>query len=187
MAEYEAVMGLLSLGRRRSRDSWDRGQPSTAGGAAANPGRPTTPPPPPSRPQLGHSRSQSHPVPATYPFVPTGNGEKVTYPPPEEPTTPTSRKRKANDPERSTTPEPAMGSSTASSPSKRKPYECQSCGRAFTRREHLFRHIETTHYNQKDFQCSVCFRVFSRKDNMMQHARNKHNQYVKPKKEPVTG
>ncbi|KAA8899896.1 hypothetical protein TRICI_006266 [Trichomonascus ciferrii] len=32
---------------------------------------------------------------------------------------------------------------------KKKPYECESCGRAFSRREHLFRHIETTHYNQK--------------------------------------
>ncbi|CAN6647250.1 hypothetical protein TRVA0_022S01068 [Trichomonascus vanleenenianus] len=71
-------------------------------------------------------------------------------------------------------------------PAKRKPYQCNSCGRAFARREHLFRHIETTHQNQKDFKCSICFRVFSRKDNMMQHARNKHAKELAKKDAIVT-
>lgn len=62
----------------------------------------------------------------------------------------------------------------------KKPYACSNCGRAFARREHLMRHIETMHHGQKDFKCQVCSRVFSRKDNMMQHVRNKHGKKGSP-------
>lgn len=66
----------------------------------------------------------------------------------------------------------------------RKAFSCANCGRAFARREHLFRHIETMHHGQKDFKCDFCSRVFSRKDNMMQHIRNKHGR--QPNGTPLT-
>ena len=49
-----------------------------------------------------------------------------------------------------------------------KPFECQVCGKSFTRREHLKVHV-ITHTDEKPFECKVCGRMFSRKDYLRGH------------------
>lgn len=54
-------------------------------------------------------------------------------------------------------------------------YNCKHCHRAFTRDEHLTRHILSTHNKLKPFVCGICSRPFSRRDLLLRHAKNLHH------------
>lgn len=65
-----------------------------------------------------------------------------------------------------------LGSKTAQGNSRL--HNCESCQRAFTREEHLSRHILLTHNKLKPFVCGICARAFSRRDLLLRHAKNLH-------------
>ena len=48
---------------------------------------------------------------------------------------------------------------------------CTTCGKGFSRRENLSRHLKTVHLNEKAFTCKTCFKTFSEKANLEQHIR----------------
>lgn len=64
------------------------------------------------------------------------------------------------------------GSKTASGNSRL--FNCLKCNKAFTREEHLTRHILSTHNKLKPFICGICSRPFSRRDLLLRHAKNLH-------------
>ncbi|XP_053146375.1 gastrula zinc finger protein XlCGF7.1-like isoform X2 [Hemicordylus capensis] len=49
-----------------------------------------------------------------------------------------------------------------------KPYECLECGRAFMDKSNLVRH-RMTHTAEKPYECPVCAQRFSRRENLMVH------------------
>lgn len=56
------------------------------------------------------------------------------------------------------------------------PIACESCGKTFTRKYHLERHLTHTQCNpgtfkKEEFNCEVCNKVFSRIDNLRMHLR----------------
>lgn len=53
-------------------------------------------------------------------------------------------------------------------------FNCKHCQRAFTREEHLTRHILLTHNKLKPYVCGICLRPFSRRDLLLRHAKNLH-------------
>lgn len=53
-------------------------------------------------------------------------------------------------------------------------FNCEKCKRAFTREEHLTRHVLSTHNKLKPFTCGICSRPFSRRDLLLRHAKNLH-------------
>ena len=55
-------------------------------------------------------------------------------------------------------------------------HECEVCGRKFTEKHNLRRHLSTVHGvgDVKTFQCDICSRVFKRKDNLKYHLKNVH-------------
>lgn len=53
-------------------------------------------------------------------------------------------------------------------------FNCSHCQRAFTREEHLTRHILLTHNKLKPYVCGICLRPFSRRDLLLRHAKNLH-------------
>lgn len=65
-----------------------------------------------------------------------------------------------------------LGSKTAQGNSRL--FNCGSCQRAFTREEHLSRHVLLTHNKLKPFVCGLCSRAFSRRDLLLRHAKNLH-------------
>ncbi|KAI5950628.1 hypothetical protein CANMA_005288 [Candida margitis] len=66
-----------------------------------------------------------------------------------------------------------FGSKTASGHSRI--FNCKLCQRAFTREEHLTRHVQSTHNKLKPFVCGICTRPFSRRDLLLRHAKNLHD------------
>lgn len=65
-----------------------------------------------------------------------------------------------------------FGSKTPSGNSR--VFNCLKCDKAFTRDEHLTRHILSTHNKLKPFVCGICNRPFSRRDLLLRHAKNLH-------------
>ncbi|XP_056136125.1 zinc finger protein 572-like [Lampris incognitus] len=53
---------------------------------------------------------------------------------------------------------------------KKKPFTCSVCGKGFTQRGHMQRHMRT-HTGEKPFRCSVCGNAFSQKGDMLRHMR----------------
>jgi KRAB domain-containing zinc finger protein len=52
---------------------------------------------------------------------------------------------------------------------KIKLYNCELCGKTFSRSEHLERHRKTHNPSEKKFECTVCEKKFNRKDNLRSH------------------
>lgn len=56
-----------------------------------------------------------------------------------------------------------------------KPFSCQRCGKDFTRKYHLDRHLQYTDCDQsrskQEIPCHVCGKMFSRTDNLREHLR----------------
>lgn len=58
---------------------------------------------------------------------------------------------------------------------KEKNHICDECGRAFTRNEHLVRHVKAVHGTVREkYLCDLCDKWMSRKDNLSQHRRLVH-------------
>ena len=49
---------------------------------------------------------------------------------------------------------------------EKKPFKCDDCGAAFSRKSNLNRHIESVHERKKPFQCNICYASFSQKGDM---------------------
>lgn len=67
-----------------------------------------------------------------------------------------------------------MAHGTKTATGKSRVFDCQHCHRAFTREEHLSRHVLLTHNKLKPFVCGICSRAFSRRDLLLRHAKNLH-------------
>ncbi|MCG3223038.1 MAG: C2H2-type zinc finger protein [Candidatus Heimdallarchaeota archaeon] len=53
-------------------------------------------------------------------------------------------------------------------------FKCDSCGKHFTRKDGLTRHIKTVHNKEKMHKCPKCGLAFSRKDMVNRHVRDVH-------------
>jgi len=53
-------------------------------------------------------------------------------------------------------------------------FKCDSCGKHFTRKYGLTRHIKTVHNKEKKHKCPQCGLAFSRKDMVYRHVRDVH-------------
>lgn len=49
-----------------------------------------------------------------------------------------------------------------------RPFACGHCGKTFSRKEHLVRH-SVSHTGQKQYSCDLCGKSFGRKDNVRKH------------------
>ena len=81
--------------------------------------------------------------------------------------------------EKSTAPSPSPSPSSRrkAQSSTRRPFVCQTCDRAFTRRLTLKRHLQT-HDGTKPFQCPICSKGLSRKHVLLQHLRVHSKRHV---------
>lgn len=50
-----------------------------------------------------------------------------------------------------------------------KDLECTLCGRSFSRKSKLSRHVREMHLNIKSFSCELCGKLFKRKSHLKRH------------------
>merc|ERR1711871_1665022 len=50
------------------------------------------------------------------------------------------------------------------------PFECEYCGKRFTRRSVMIQHIRV-HNGEKPFKCQICGKAFSQRGNLTKHLR----------------
>jgi len=55
-----------------------------------------------------------------------------------------------------------------------KKCSCVDCGKAFSRQEYLQRHQQAVHFKEKPFKCTTCGLMFSRKSNLASHVDSVH-------------
>ncbi|OXV10920.1 hypothetical protein Egran_01317 [Elaphomyces granulatus] len=92
--------------------------------------------------------------------------------PPAPPAEPPAETRSQED-SRLSDPNLRNGSSNAPKSDKPRPHVCATCGRSFTRLEHLKRH-ERSHSNEMPLECSECGLSFARRDHLLTHKQNLH-------------
>ena len=56
----------------------------------------------------------------------------------------------------------------------RKHFDCQKCGKSFTRKDHLKRHNLNIHEGIKDHQCQICSMKFGRSGHLKRHVKRVH-------------
>ncbi|XP_076644928.1 uncharacterized protein LOC143354572 [Halictus rubicundus] len=56
----------------------------------------------------------------------------------------------------------------------RKPYPCYSCGRSYTRKDTLRRHMRDECGKNPQYICYVCKKGFKQKSNFQRHSANVH-------------
>ncbi|CAK9828002.1 Longitudinals lacking protein, isoforms A/B/D/L [Anthophora retusa] len=56
----------------------------------------------------------------------------------------------------------------------RKPYPCHSCGRSYTRKDTLRRHMRDECGKNPRYICYVCKKGFKQKSNFQRHSANVH-------------
>ena len=56
-------------------------------------------------------------------------------------------------------------------------HECEVCGRKFTAKKHLYRHMRTVHRvgDVKTFKCDICSKTFTQKSSLKSHLETVHN------------
>ena len=55
-----------------------------------------------------------------------------------------------------------------------KHYNCKSCDKSFTYPYNLKKHIQTVHEGHKDYKCETCGKSFSKKENLKKHIHTIH-------------
>ena len=55
-----------------------------------------------------------------------------------------------------------------------KLFECKTCGKAFGQKADHTRHVQTVHLGEKPFKCKTCGKAFGRKDEHTRHVRTVH-------------
>ena len=55
-----------------------------------------------------------------------------------------------------------------------KDHKCESCGKSFTRAQHLKKHIHTVHEGRKDYKCDSCNKLFSHAHHLKKHINTNH-------------
>jgi len=61
---------------------------------------------------------------------------------------------------------------------KDKEFACRTCGKSYSQKGNLQRHIKLECGKTPQFQCSVCCKTFTRKDNMKIHMKMLHERGV---------
>ena len=56
-----------------------------------------------------------------------------------------------------------------------KAHECPNCGKRYSQRGNLQRHLKLECGKKPQFQCPVCWKTFTRKDNMKMHTKMLHS------------
>ncbi|UKZ51370.1 hypothetical protein TrVGV298_005129 [Trichoderma virens] len=79
----------------------------------------------------------------------------------------------------------SSGSASHQSHQNSNPYACRDCGRAYSRPEHLVRHVQT-HTLGRRFACEICKKSFARKDLLRRHVTNHENDSPKKRQRMVS-
>ena len=62
----------------------------------------------------------------------------------------------------------------AAGPSTERRHECELCGKKFTEKGNMKKHLSTVHSDVKSFQCGVCSKTFTQKGNLKAHLNKVH-------------
>ena len=55
-------------------------------------------------------------------------------------------------------------------------HKCESCGKAFSRSDHLKRHIKTIHEGHRNYKCNSCGKSFTQSDHLKYHIKKIHEE-----------
>ena len=66
---------------------------------------------------------------------------------------------------------------TKESPEKVRKHKCDTCEKAFTRLDHLKRHVACVHEGQRNYNCGFCEKAFTRPDRLKHHIASAHNEH----------